>query len=678
MKKIVCFMLLISLVISIVIVPYPIMAADTTSPYVVSTSPVNNQTNVSTLPQINLSFNEAIKAGKNIEAIRFMEGNVPFTTSVLVKIEQKELIIFPKKNLKENTKYTVIVSKDTVTDMAGNKLKTDFQLTFNTLQSNVNHPAPQSPMQKTFDYKKLMPSVKGLKQDTAMAALKKVNVSKIDIYTKYDEYAPAGTVIDQNYPAGVPTRHGFSYSITVSGGPNPENHNEIVRFCEKKGWTDTLQPMVIAAIKFLIGNTALTKQEIFDRLDRNVEKIYIAKDGEEMGNSGGKYSQNCIVLNRYFYNEKILIHEMVHALSLDMQKQKFGFSSNKVISDEYINSLVYTGINEGVTDWIATRSLDIAHRGFSNLVEDEKMVIHHYEVLSQAYSMQSAFIAPVIHLMGNANFEKLFFADEDKYIKMVQEFDGKYGKSTWQFLIGKAAQLSDYHDPADKVTLCKQYYDKIMDCLDKDLIACGNDKEKLIAFSEKLMEIQASIPLEFEDYRDTFYALRSKLNVKLAAVKANKYIIQEAAIPLPEYENMDHDSLERWLRAYRNIRQMDVYEGYSDTIPYGKVISVNFSGKDSVKRCSILVSKGPEVPSEYIRIPDFSYSYGNIIMENNLEKSYICSSLRKLGLNPIIQTITPVQGHEPVYTGVLGLYPQEGEYAKKGSDIIIKVLMSEK
>ena len=104
---------------------------DSTGPVVTSTSPANNAVNVALNKVIQINFNEAIKFGSNqlIELYKTGSGeNVLFTSSIVDNV----LSITPNSLLATGTQYTVILHPNSITDMIGNGLATDYTTKFTT------------------------------------------------------------------------------------------------------------------------------------------------------------------------------------------------------------------------------------------------------------------------------------------------------------------------------------------------------------------------------------------------------------------------------------------------------------------------------------------------------------------------------------------------------------------
>ncbi|MGV8142994.1 MAG: Ig-like domain-containing protein [Methanothermobacter sp.] len=92
---------------------------DTIVPVISVIDPKNGATNVASSKTINVTFNEAIKAGSNfwIELINSSQEAIPFTTS----IDGNILTITPTNDLTED-RYKLILHTGCVTDLAGNLL----------------------------------------------------------------------------------------------------------------------------------------------------------------------------------------------------------------------------------------------------------------------------------------------------------------------------------------------------------------------------------------------------------------------------------------------------------------------------------------------------------------------------------------------------------------------------
>ncbi|MFC3789398.1 Ig-like domain-containing protein [Paenibacillus sp. GCM10012307] len=109
---------------------------DTSAPYIVTYSPVNNATNVSTSPTMFITFNKPIQRGDGVIIIRRSGTSSSFSTTATVDTtDNKKLNIKPSSSLINGVSYYVEIPSGAVTDLAGNKfagIQNEFQWTFKT------------------------------------------------------------------------------------------------------------------------------------------------------------------------------------------------------------------------------------------------------------------------------------------------------------------------------------------------------------------------------------------------------------------------------------------------------------------------------------------------------------------------------------------------------------------
>lgn len=522
---------------------------------------------------------------------------------------------------------------------------------------------------------KYMPNLKSLTKQEALKRLSGAGINKAAVDSRYDEYIPAGAVIEQNYPVNAPVRANFKYRITVSKGLDPKFHPEAVELCRKKGWSKDLEPYIVASIKFLAGNTVLSIEEVIERLDQNVKDIRIGNKTDKIDDFDGVYRFPDIVLNQYTFNEKVLIHEMIHALSFRPEDGKLGFADQ---------SLPVHQLTESFTDMIATRSIPFDPDGIPVITEVEGEPVLTYEPGSQAYSLGATVLVSLQHLFGRDTLERMFFSDESQYLKEIEALNARYGEDTWQLLMdcaswldphGKEEDSSPYGHPSE---CCALYYDKILECLKTDLTLCGNDAQKLTAFSEKLTQIQPSLPLEFNNYRAKLKDIRLSVNGKYKALKLEKYIIPVITVKMPDFSLMTKGKASRWLRAYADAECLGETGAYSDTVPYGQVIRVTSSqGTMTPGRVvkpggeyTVHWSMGPALTIGWRLVPNV-LDYTNYIEGGRTEGHDITRSLQRLGFKAEYEWLEPDPGYEGIHYKIIRQSPEPGTASKPGT--VIKI-----
>ena len=104
-------------------------STDTTPPTITSTDPANN-TNVLPTKIITITFNEPIQAGIGYSNIVMMNTNDNSVKDIITTISGNTLTITPTYNWLQFVKYTLTIPQDSITDLAGNNLDTNYTTSF--------------------------------------------------------------------------------------------------------------------------------------------------------------------------------------------------------------------------------------------------------------------------------------------------------------------------------------------------------------------------------------------------------------------------------------------------------------------------------------------------------------------------------------------------------------------
>jgi|GEM_PF-3202658 Bacterial surface proteins containing Ig-like domains len=106
--------------------------SDTTPPKIVSITPKKNQKDVPLSQDIIVKFNETVNLLRH-NGIQLIDskGNA---VEIELSIEDTELTIHPKENLEPSEKYTLIILKDGVEDLAEYGFKSDYRSSFTTIE----------------------------------------------------------------------------------------------------------------------------------------------------------------------------------------------------------------------------------------------------------------------------------------------------------------------------------------------------------------------------------------------------------------------------------------------------------------------------------------------------------------------------------------------------------------
>ncbi len=109
---------------------------DTSAPYVVTYSPLNNATNVTTRPTLTLTFNKPIQRSDGVISIKRSGTSISYATNATVdSTDNRKLNIIPTSTLVNGVSYYVDIPSGAVVDLAGNKfagIQNEFQWTFRT------------------------------------------------------------------------------------------------------------------------------------------------------------------------------------------------------------------------------------------------------------------------------------------------------------------------------------------------------------------------------------------------------------------------------------------------------------------------------------------------------------------------------------------------------------------
>jgi len=121
--------------------------ADATPPSVLSTLPGNQSTGVSILPEIKITFNEALDAGTvSPTTLRLLNGSTQIPVSITYDVNTLSATLIPTTSLSYSTTYTLEVIGGTtdprIRDIAGNGLVINYISNFTTKAMPVSLPSP--------------------------------------------------------------------------------------------------------------------------------------------------------------------------------------------------------------------------------------------------------------------------------------------------------------------------------------------------------------------------------------------------------------------------------------------------------------------------------------------------------------------------------------------------------
>ena len=121
--------------------------ADVTPPSIVATLPVSGAANVNILPEIKITFDEALDAGTvSTTTIRLLRGVTAIPASVTYDVSTLSATIIPTVALNYSTVYTIEIlggsTDPRIKDISGNSLASVFNATFTTRAAPVSLPSP--------------------------------------------------------------------------------------------------------------------------------------------------------------------------------------------------------------------------------------------------------------------------------------------------------------------------------------------------------------------------------------------------------------------------------------------------------------------------------------------------------------------------------------------------------
>ncbi|MDN3688878.1 DUF4082 domain-containing protein [Cyclobacterium jeungdonense] len=124
---------------------------DETSPVVISSSPLNEATQVDETANVNVSFSEAIDLNTLSDVtFQLLDGGSPVTASITYDIANHTATLNPSISLNYSTTYTGRIkggeTDPRIKDLAGNALVADFEWSFTTRPSPPLAPGPSLPI----------------------------------------------------------------------------------------------------------------------------------------------------------------------------------------------------------------------------------------------------------------------------------------------------------------------------------------------------------------------------------------------------------------------------------------------------------------------------------------------------------------------------------------------------
>ena len=110
-----------------------ITTTDTTAPTITSTDPANNANNVPNNKVITITFSEPIKAGNTYNNIKVINTSTNQAQTITKAISGNILTITSPTAWLNGIKYTITIPTNSITDITGNNLTTDYITSFTTI-----------------------------------------------------------------------------------------------------------------------------------------------------------------------------------------------------------------------------------------------------------------------------------------------------------------------------------------------------------------------------------------------------------------------------------------------------------------------------------------------------------------------------------------------------------------
>jgi peptidoglycan/xylan/chitin deacetylase (PgdA/CDA1 family)/methionine-rich copper-binding protein CopC len=114
--------------------------ADTTAPTVSSTDPVNNAINVAINKAITITFSEPIQAGNTYNNIKVVNTSTNQAQTITKTINGNILTITSPTTWLNAIKYTITIPTNSIKDLTGNNLTTDYTTNFTTITTTDTTP----------------------------------------------------------------------------------------------------------------------------------------------------------------------------------------------------------------------------------------------------------------------------------------------------------------------------------------------------------------------------------------------------------------------------------------------------------------------------------------------------------------------------------------------------------
>ncbi|MBN2853724.1 MAG: hypothetical protein JXQ23_13390 [Clostridia bacterium] len=390
----------------------------------------------------------------------------------------------------------------------------------------------------------------------ARKSLSEFGAKLIEIREYYSDYYEKDYVIYQNIDEGKTVKNTYLFVLEISLGPDPAHLETINDLIREKNWPQDLAPCITASIRFIIDNTSLSEEEIITKLRENIRQIRY----EDIGNNQGQYDYIDILLNKDTYYEKVLIHEMLHALSYD-----YGSYRKLGLNLKY-DFMFDSGLNEGFTDYIASKSIDFSEGATISIFP---WGLENHAFISQAYSPFSNILAPMITIVGDELMEKVFFSDIENAEKAIAAIDSIYGNNFYEESM-EYLSVFHYHDNSgnskytdqDKYSIAIKYYEKMYQALELQYEMYKNDKNKISEFSDNLYLMYMYFPFENDYFTIKLNLLTEKLNKTLVTLSLQEKVRKTGVFNVPDFNTVPIDDIGKIIHTYAYASVTSEYINY--------------------------------------------------------------------------------------------------------------------
>lgn len=448
-----------------------------------------------------------------------------------------------------------------------------------------------------------MPDLAGLDLITAEIMLRKSGINNYSYKYEYNELINENYVISSDIPAYIPSEEVTECVLTVSRGPSVMYHDELLKICTDKGWSEEITPYIIASAKYLIKNTVLSKYDIYSKLNKNLNEIVILNEENSAGMGFAAVydaATKNMYINRYILDYNLILHELSHVLSNNYPSNKVGFpnigDNTRIITEAFSESIASrsAGDDSGSLNYFKVNGEEIIFTSDSYFCDSENNYV-------------LGVFSPLFLLAGENAIEKMYFKDIGEYSKEVLSFNEKYGEGMWDYLwnladffIEKPRFLSET-DREAKAIVYREYLDGILDCLNIDLNITATNETGLKLLLYKTREIKKSFPLTYSDYRQRMEDLEREIISRLKDNNTVSAVAREGNWVVPDYKSKSPEYVYNSLTIEGEAASIG-YMVIEDSESNEDVLGVIYKKPDQPIEDAVNINKNDQLPlkGEYI------------------------------------------------------------------------------